>query len=62
MSFGLSQFLKTLKHLKNEIWVIPSSPVVKTQHIHCRDTGSIPGRGTMIPQAALHGQKNKNET
>ena len=59
MSFGLSQFLKTLKHLKNEIWVIPWSPVDKTQHFHCRDTGSVPGQRTKIPQAAWYGQKNK---
>ena len=40
-------------------WGTTWSPVVKTQHIHCRDTGSIPGRGTKIPQAARHAQKNK---
>ena len=47
------------KHLKNEIWVIPWSPVDKTQHFHCRDTGSVPGQRTKIPQAAWYGQKDK---
>ena len=30
----------------------PGGPVVRTWRFHCRDLGSIPGRGTKIPQAA----------
>ena len=39
------------------IWELPGDPVVKTQHLHCRGPGSIPGGGTKIPQAAWYGQK-----
>ena len=37
---------------KLTVWEFPGSPVVKTQHFHCRGPGSIPGLGTKIPQAA----------
>ena len=29
----------------------PGGPVVRPQHFHCRDPGSIPGWGTNVPQA-----------
>ena len=35
----------------------PGGPVVRTQHFHCRGLGSIPGRGTNIPQAVQCNQK-----
>ena len=35
----------------------PDGPVVRTQHFHCCDIGSIPGEGTKIPQATQHNQK-----
>ena len=35
----------------------PGGPVVRTQHFHSCDTGSIPGQGTKIPQATQHNQK-----
>ena len=41
-------------------WDFPGGLVVKTLCFHCRGgTGSIPGRGTKIPQAARRGQKVK---
>ena len=40
--------------------------MVRAPRFHCRGLGSIPGRGTKIPQAAQRGQKEKqnkrNET
>ena len=33
--------------------------VVRIQHFHCRDPGSIPGRGTEVLQAAWLGQERK---
>ena len=38
----------------------PGDPVVRTQRSHCWGPGSIPGRGTKIPQAAWHGQEINN--
>ena len=35
-------------------------PVVSTQHVTAEGLSSVPGRGTKIPQALRHGQKNKN--
>ena len=35
--------------------------MVRTLHFHCRGPGSIPGRGTKIPQATWDGQKKKNQ-
>ena len=35
------------------------SPVVRTQHFHCRGPGSIPGWGTRIPQS--HSSAGKKE-
>ena len=37
----------------------PGSPVVRILRFHCRSLGSIPGRGTRIPQATQHGQKKE---
>ena len=33
----------------------PGGPVVRTWHSHCRDPGSIPGRGTKIPRGERWG-------
>ena len=33
----------------------PGGPGVKTLCFHCRELGSIPGQGTKLPHAALHG-------
>ena len=38
----------------------PGSPVVKTPHFQCRDTGSIPDQRTKISHAAQCGQKLKS--
>ena len=38
-------------------WEFPGFPVVRTQRFHSQ--GSIPGQGTVILQAAQHGQKKK---
>ena len=43
------------------IWEFPGSPVVRTRCFHCHGLGSIPGRGTKIPQAAQHNQKKKKK-
>ena len=32
--------------------------MVRTRHIHCHGLGSIPGRGTKIPQAARPKKKS----
>ena len=37
----------------------PGGPVVRIWCFHCRGPGSIPDRGTEIPQAAWCGQKKK---
>ena len=39
----------------------PGCPVVRAPCFHCRGTGSIPGRGTKIPQAEQHGKKKKKK-
>lgn len=40
-------------------WDFPGGAIVKTLHFYLRGMGSIPGKGTKIPHAAWHGQKNK---
>ena len=37
-------------------WELPGGLVVKAQHFQCQGLGSIPGRGTKIPQATQCGQ------
>ena len=37
----------------------PGSPVVRTGHVHCCSSGSLPGQGTKIPQAMQYGQKKQ---
>ena len=39
----------------------PGGPVVKTPCFHCRGSGAIPDRGTTIPHATLHSQKEKRK-
>ena len=39
----------------------PGGPVVRTRHFHCWVPGSIPGRGTKIPQAAAQPGKKKKK-
>ena len=46
----------SLKYLCQDF---PGSPVFKTPHFQCRDTGSIPDHRTKIPHAALCSQKLK---
>ena len=43
-------------------WDFPGGAIVKTLHFYLRGMGSIPGKGTKIPHAAWHGQKNKEST
>ena len=43
--------------IKNCHREFPGGPVVRTQCFHCCGLGSIPGRGTKIPQDVWHGQK-----
>ena len=42
-----------------QLWDFPGGPVIKNPHFHGRGKGSIPGRGTKIPQAVCCGQKTK---
>ena len=39
----------------------PGGLVVRIQHFHCHGPGSIPGRGTEIPQAACSAQPKKKK-
>ena len=39
------------------LWEFPGGPGVRTPCFQCWGPGSIPGRGTKIPQAAWCGQK-----
>ena len=49
----------TLEHYYNrKCWEFPGSPVVRTQHFHCRGPGSILGQGIKILQAT-HGMAKK---
>ena len=49
-------------NLKNVIRDFPGGPVVRTLCSHCQGPGLIPGWGTKIPPAVLHGQKKKKDT
>ena len=44
---------------KKDCREFPGSPVVRTPCFTYEGPGSIPGRGTKIPQAAWRGQKKK---
>ena len=57
--YGVAQSRTWLKWLSSSSSSreFPGGPVVRTQHFHCCDTGSIPGQGTKIPQATQHNQK-----
>ena len=39
----------------------PGDPVIRTLHFHCQGPRFIPGQGTKILQATLHGQKKKKK-
>ena len=39
----------------------PDSPVVRTQHFHCRGLGSTPSQGPKILEATEHSQEKKNK-
>ena len=61
-------FIRIFKDTLNKIFKkevkqkdIPGGLVVKTQHFHCWGPGSIPGRGTKVPEALLHGQKKRRK-
>ena len=55
-------YLVTSQKKKKGGWEFPGSPVVKTRCFHCQGPGSIAGRGTKIPQATQHGQKEKKKS
>ena len=40
----------------------PGCTVVRLQHFHYQDLGSVPSWGIKIPQATQHGQGNKTHT
>ena len=40
-------------------WEFLGGPVVRTWRSHCHGLGSVPGRGTKIPQAEWRGQRGK---
>ena len=42
--------------------VLPNGPVVNTLCFHCRGTDVFPDQGTMILQATLYEEKEKEET
>ena len=42
-----------------EMREFPGGPVVRTRRFHCQGSGSIPGQGTKIPQAARPKKKKK---
>ena len=49
----------TLSNSLLKIWEFPGSLVVRTWCFHCRGPGSIPGRGTEIPQAVQCSHKTE---
>ena len=55
---GIILQLKINKFLKME-WDFPGGLVVKNLPSDAGDTGSIPGRGSKIPQAVFHDQNKK---
>ena len=42
-------------------WEFPGNPVVRTWRSHCWGPGSIPGRGTKIPQTVRWGLKSQKQ-
>lgn len=50
-----------LVYLKRKTKDYSTGPVVRTQCSHCQAPGSIPGRGTEIPQAAPQAKKKKEK-
>ena len=56
---GFIEYRK-LSH-KNYRREFPGGLVIRIPGFHCRDPGSIPDRGTEIPQASQHGQKQTNK-
>ena len=73
LQYLLILFLLFLLHkLYNLLWLqlltlkidsqVPGSPVVRTPCSHCQDLGSISGLEAKIPQAAQHGQGEKNDS
>ena len=50
------------EHIKDEnSQVLPDSPVLRTQHFHCRGLGSTPGQGTKILEATQRSQEKENK-
>lgn len=46
--------------VKDSMLGIPSCPVIRTLHFHSQGPGSVPGRGTKIPQHRGVGKKKKH--
>lgn len=44
------------------LWDFPSGPTITTFVFQCRDVGSIPGGGIMVPQALGCSQKFRKQT
>ena len=58
LKFKMQEFNLWLKCVVQGVFL--GGPVVRVWHFHCRGLGSIPCRGTKIPQAAWCGQKIYN--
>ena len=57
----LTLFIDFMQIKKWSCREFPGCPVVRTWCFHCCGPGSIPGRGTKIPQATQCGQKKKKK-
>ena len=45
----------------NNLGEFPDGPVVRTRRFHRQGPGSMPGRGTKIPQSQVHDTKKKKK-
>ena len=53
---------QSVEHIKEEnSQEFPDSPVVRTQHFHCKGLGSTPGQEPKILEATEHSQEKKNK-
>ena len=52
---------KRSQEKKKQHMEFPGGPVVRTQCLYCWDPTSMPGQGTKIPHAMLHGQNIKKK-
>ena len=60
LNFYFMFIFKTVLYKIYSFRDFPCSPVVKTLCFQCRTSNSILGRGTKIPYAVLHSQRNEN--